>query len=152
MDLNKVMLIGRLTKNPELRSIPSGQHVTSFSLATNRSFSDASGGKQEKVEFHSIVAWGKLAEICTQYLAKGRRAYIEGRLQTRDWVGQDGVRRYSTEIFAENMIMLDSPQSSQRREGLPDSDYEKKNQQVSKELPQEEGVSEEEQTLEELPF
>lgn len=109
MDLNKVMLIGRLTKNPEVRSTPSGQSVTSFSIATNRVYKDASGQKQEKGEFHNIVAWGKLAEICGQYLTKGRRAYIEGRLQTRDWVGQDGVRRYSTEIVAENMIILDGP-------------------------------------------
>jgi single-strand DNA-binding protein len=109
MDLNKAMLIGRLTKNPELRSTPNGQSVTSFGLATNRYFTDPSGQKQEKTEFHSIVVWGKLAEICSQYLAKGRRAYIEGRLQTREWVAQDGTRRYSTEIIAENLIMLDPP-------------------------------------------
>jgi len=109
MDLNKVMIIGRLTKNPELRATPSGQSVCSFSLATNRVYTDAQGQKQDKAEFHNIVAWGKLADICGQYLAKGKRAYIEGRLQTRDWVGQDGVRRYSTEIIMENMIMLDGP-------------------------------------------
>jgi single-strand DNA-binding protein len=112
MDLNKVMIIGRLTKNPEGRATPTGQSVCSFSLATNRVYTDTQGQKQEKAEFHNIVAWGKLADICTQYLTKGKRVYIEGRLQTRDWVGQDGVRRYSTEVIAENMIMLDGPSSS----------------------------------------
>lgn len=103
------MVIGRVTKTPELRSTPSGQSVTTFNVATNRSYTDSTGQKQEKAEFHSVVAWGKLAEICSQYLTKGRRVYIEGRLQTRDWVGQDGLRRYSTEIISENMIMLDAP-------------------------------------------
>ena len=112
MDLNKVMIIGRLTKDPEGRATPTGQSVCSFSLATNRVYTDAQGQKQDKSEFHNIVAWGKLADICTQYLTKGKRTYIEGRLQTRDWVGQDGVRRYSTEVIAENMIMLDGPSGS----------------------------------------
>lgn len=144
MDLNKVMLIGRLTKNPELRSTPSGQSVTSFSIATNRVFTDAQGQKQERAEFHNIVAWGKLAEICSQYLSKGRRAYIEGRLQTRDWVGQEGVRRYSTEIIAENMIILDS---GNRQEGGSRS-FAHDNQQNTPADQQ----SEEETTIEEIPF
>lgn len=107
MDLNKVMIIGRLTRDPEIRTTPNGQSVASFSLATNRVWKDQSGSKQEKVEYHNIVAWGKLAEIVGQYLGKGRRTYIEGRMQTRDWEGQDGVKRYRTEVIAENMIMLD---------------------------------------------
>lgn len=107
--LNKVMLIGNLTRDPESRQIPSGQTVCSFGLATNRTWKDQSGNKQEAVEFHNIVVWGKLAEICAQYLAKGRKAFIEGRLQTRDWEGQDGVKRNRTEIVAENMILLDRP-------------------------------------------
>ncbi len=111
MDLNKVMLIGRMTKNPEVRTTPNGKNVATFSVATNHSYKDASGQRQEKGEFHNIVAWGKLAEICGQYLTKGRRVYLEGRLQTRDWTGQDGVKRYSTEIIAENMILLDSSPS-----------------------------------------
>ncbi len=114
MDLNKVMLIGRLTKDPEVRATPGGTSVSSFSVATNRAYTDTQGQKQEKAEFHNIVAWGKLAEICGQYLTKGKRAYIEGRLQTRDWVGQDGIRRYSTEVIAENMIMLDGGGGGQR--------------------------------------
>lgn len=107
MSLNRAMIIGNLTRNPELRTIPSGASVASFGVATNRSWTDKNGQKQEDAQFHNIVAWGKLAEICNQYLAKGRRVYVEGRLQTREWEGQDGVKRQRTEIIAENMVMLD---------------------------------------------
>ncbi len=107
MNLNKAMIIGNLTRDPEVKTTPSGQSVSSFSVATNRVWTNAQGQKQEAVEYHNIVAWGKLAEICGQYLNKGKKVYIEGRLQTRDWQGQDGVKRYKTEIVAENMIMLD---------------------------------------------
>jgi single-strand DNA-binding protein len=105
--LNRATVLGNLTRDPEVRQIPSGQTVCTFSVATNRSWKDASGQKQESVEFHNIVAWAKLAEICGQYLSKGRKVYVEGRLQTRDWEGQDSVRRYRTEIIAENIILLD---------------------------------------------
>lgn len=108
MDLNKVMLIGRLTRDPELRNIPSGQSVTSFGLATNRSWKGTDGNKQEQVEFHNIVLWRRLAEIASQYLKKGSKVYIEGRLQTREWTGKDGAQRRTTEIVGDNMIMLDS--------------------------------------------
>lgn len=111
MDLNKAMIIGRLTRDPEVKSTPNGQNVASFSLATNFTWTDQSGQRQEKGEFHNIVAWRKLADICGQYLKKGSKIYIEGRLQTRDWTGQDGVKRYRTEIIADNMIMLDSKPS-----------------------------------------
>lgn len=107
MNLNRAMIIGNLTRDPEVKTTPSGQNVASFSVATNRVWTNAQGQKQEAVEYHNIVAWGKLAEICGQYLNKGKKIYIEGRLQTRDWQGQDGVKRYKTEIVAENMIMLD---------------------------------------------
>ncbi|KKR04017.1 MAG: Single-stranded DNA-binding protein [Parcubacteria group bacterium GW2011_GWC2_39_14] len=107
MDLNKAMIIGRLTADPETRTTPQGTSVSAFSLATNFVWNDASGQKQDKVEFHNIVAWRKLAEICAQYLKKGSKIYVEGRLQTRSWDGQDGVKRYRTEIIADNMIMLD---------------------------------------------
>ncbi|MFZ5363942.1 MAG: single-stranded DNA-binding protein [Patescibacteria group bacterium] len=107
MNLNKAMIIGNLTRDPEVKTTPSGQNVASFSVATNRVWTNAQGQKQEAVEYHNIVAWGKLAEICGQYLNKGKKIYVEGRLQTRDWQGQDGVKRYKTEIVAENMIMLD---------------------------------------------
>lgn len=107
MSLNRVQLIGNLTRDPEMRQIPGGQTVTSFSIATNFTWTDKSGQKQEKAEFHNIVAWGKLAEICGQYLKRGGKIFAEGRLQTRDWEGDDGKKRYRTEIVLENMIMLD---------------------------------------------
>lgn len=105
--LNRAQIIGNLTRDPELRKTGSGQSVTSFGVATNRVWKDASGAKQEEVEFHNVVAWGRLAEICAQYLAKGRKVYIEGRLRTRDWEAQDGQKRRTTEIITENMVMLD---------------------------------------------
>lgn len=107
MNLNKAMIIGNLTRDPEVRTTPSGITVASFAVATNFIWTDQQGQRQEKVEFHNITAWRRLAEICGQYLHKGSKVFIEGRLQTRDWVGQDGVKRYRTEIIAENMIMLD---------------------------------------------
>lgn len=107
MNLNKAMIIGNLTRDPEVKTTPTGATVASFGVATNRIWTDQQGQKQEKVEFHNIVAWRRLGEICGQYLHKGSKIYIEGRLQTRDWEGQDGVKRYRTEIVAENMIMLD---------------------------------------------
>ena len=107
MSLNKVMLIGNLTRDPESRTTPSGQMVATFSVATNRVWTNQAGEKQEKAEFHNIVSWGKLADIVSKYLARGRRVYVEGHLQTRDWQGQDGVKRYRTEVVADNVIMLD---------------------------------------------
>ena len=106
------MLIGRLTRDPELRNIASGQAVTSFGLATNRYWKGKDGQKQEQVEFHNLVLWARLAEIASQYLRKGSRIYVEGRMQSRDWTGKDGVQRRTTEIVGENMIMLDGPKGS----------------------------------------
>ncbi len=108
MDLNKATIIGRLTADPESRTTPTGQTVVSFSIATNLVWKDSDGEKKEKTEFHNIVAWRKLAEIITQYLRKGSRIYLEGRLQTRSWEDQNGIKKYRTEIIADNMIMLDS--------------------------------------------
>jgi len=105
--LNRATIIGNLTRDPELKQVASGQSVCTFGVATNRAWTNNTGEKQEQVEFHNIVAWGKLAEICGQYLNKGRKVYVDGRLQTRDWEGQDGVKRYRTEIVIENMIILD---------------------------------------------
>jgi single-strand DNA-binding protein len=107
MNLNKAMIIGNLTRDPEVRNTPTGVPVATFSVATNMIWKDQRGQKQEKVEYHNIVTWRKLAEICGQYLHKGSKVYIEGRIQTRDWTGQDGVKRYRTEIIADNLIMLD---------------------------------------------
>lgn len=101
------MIIGNLTRDPELRTTSTGQSVCTLGVATNRSWTDSKGQKQEDVEFHSVVAWGKLAEICSQYLSKGRKVYLEGRLKTREWQGADGAKKQRTEIIAENMIMLD---------------------------------------------
>lgn len=107
--LNRAMIIGNLTRDPEVRKTSTGQSVCSFSVATNRNWTGQDGTKQEASDFHNVVAWGKLAEICGQYLTKGRKVYVDGRMQTRDWEGQDGVRRYRTEIVTENMIILDRP-------------------------------------------
>ncbi len=104
MNLNKVFLIGRLTKDPETRSTPSGQTVCSFSLATNRIWNNKeTNQKEEKTEFHNIVLWGRLAEIASQYLTKGSLVLVEGRLQTRNWEDQSGNKKYRTEIVAENI-------------------------------------------------
>ena len=104
--LNKAMIIGNLTRDPESKQTPSGQNVCSFGVATNRTWKNAAGEKQEQVEYHNVVVWGKLAEICAQYLNKGKKVYIEGRLQSREWDGPDGAKRNKTEIVAENMVML----------------------------------------------
>ena len=107
--LNKVMLIGNLTRDPEVRYTPQGTAVATFGLATNRSWSTGDGGeRQEETQFHRIVAWSKLAEIVGQLLFKGRKVFIEGRLQTRKWTTPDGQQREMTEIVAENMMVLDT--------------------------------------------
>ncbi|MBI4129991.1 single-stranded DNA-binding protein [Candidatus Roizmanbacteria bacterium] len=110
--LNEVRLIGNLTRDPELRYTPSGTAVCTFSVATNRQWITEGGERKEDVEFHRIVAWQKLAEICGKFLGKGRKVYVAGRLQTRSWTGQDGQQRQTTEIVIDDMIILDS-----RRDG-----------------------------------
>jgi single-strand DNA-binding protein len=121
MDLNKVMIIGRLTRDPELRTTPGGASVCQIGLATNFVYTNQqSGQKVEQVEYHNVVLWRKLAEIANQYLKKGRRVYIEGRLQTRSWDGKDGVKRSRTEIVADNMIMLDGGQGGPGRPNQDD--------------------------------
>lgn len=101
------MIIGNVVRDPEMRTTPTGQNVTSFSIATNFVWKGADGQRQEKAEFHNVVAWRRLAEIASQYLKKGSKVYIEGRIQTRSWDDPNGIKRYRTEIIAENMIMLD---------------------------------------------
>jgi single-strand DNA-binding protein len=115
MNLNKVQLIGRLTRDPEIRTTPSGQTVATIGIATNRTWNDKAGQKQEKTEFHNIVIWGRLAEIAGQYLTKGQEAYFEGRLETRSYTGKDGVERKTTDIVAENMQMGSRAQGSANR-------------------------------------
>lgn len=146
--LNRAQIIGNLTRDPEVRTTPGSQKVASFGVATNLTWTDQAGQKKEKVEYHNVVAWRKLAEICEQYLRKGRKVFVEGRLQTRDWEGEDGVKRFRTEIVADSLIILD-------RAGTPDA----------AQIPQEKGalknptttpkasdVVEEEVNLEDLPF
>ena len=106
--LNKVTLIGNLTRDPELRYTPTGAAVCTIGLATNRAWVTDSGEKKEETEFHRVVAWNKLAELCSQLLAKGRKVYVEGRLRTSAWTAQDGGQRTTTEIVIEDMIVLDS--------------------------------------------
>jgi len=107
--LNSAQVIGNLTRDPEVRQTPNGQTVATIGIATNRKWTNKqTNEKQEEVEFHNIVVWGKLAEICQQYLKKGAKVYFQGRIKTRNWEDPDGKKNYRTEIIAENMIMLDS--------------------------------------------
>ena len=144
MDLNKATIIGRLTADPESRTTPTGQTVVSFSLATNLVWKDSNGEKKEKTEFHNIVAWRKLAEIISQYLKKGSRIYLEGRLQTRSWEDQNGVKKYRTEIIADNMIMLDN--KSNNTSGTSNSSA------PEDPAPQKKEEAEEEINIEDIPF
>jgi len=106
--LNRVLLIGNLGSDPEVRYTPSGKAVASFNLATAEKWTDKDGQKQERTEWHKIIAWGKLGEICGEYLRKGSQVYVEGKLQTRSWEDKEGNKRYTTEINAEKMLMLGS--------------------------------------------
>jgi single-strand DNA-binding protein len=106
--VNKVILLGNLTRDPELRYTENKKAVCTFGMATNRDWTTDTGEKREETEFHRIVAWEKLAEVCDQYLKKGRKVYVEGRLQTRTYTGQDGIGKFSTEIVLDEMVMLDS--------------------------------------------
>jgi len=124
MSVNKAILVGRLGKDPDVRYTPDGSMVTSFSLATDEQWKDKNGEKVQKTEWHYIVTFGKLAEICGNYLAKGLQVYIEGRIRTRSWEGKDGVKRYTTEIAATDMKML-TPKGSQDQNqsgGSPEDD------------------------------
>jgi single-strand DNA-binding protein len=114
--INKAMLIGRLGKDPEVRYTPDGTMVTNFNLATDEQWKDKNGEKVQKTEWHRIVTFGKLAEICGNYLVKGKLVFVEGRIQTRSWEDKDGVKRFTTEIVASNMQMLDSKGQSKTME------------------------------------
>lgn len=114
MNLNKVFIIGNLTRDVELRNTPSGQSVANFGVATNRVWTNASGQKQQEVEFHNVVVWGKMAELCNQYLAKGRLVFVEGRIKTRSWVDANEQKRTKTEIIAENINF--GPRKAQEEE------------------------------------
>jgi single-strand DNA-binding protein len=115
--VNKAILIGRLGKDPEVRYTPDGTMVTNFNLATDEQWKDKNGEKVQKTEWHRIVTFGKLAEICGNYLVKGKLVFIEGRIQTRSWEDKDGVKRFTTEIIASDMKMLDSKGQGQAKAG-----------------------------------
>ncbi len=115
---NQAIIMGNLTRDPEVRTTPSGQNVASFAVATNRVWQNQSGERQEAADFHEIVAWGKLGDLAAQYLAKGRKVLVVGRLQTRSWEAQDGSKRQRTEIIASDISFLDS-----RGEGSGGGDY-----------------------------
>lgn len=122
MDLNKVMLIGRLGKDPELKYTQSGIAVVTFSIATSNHWKDSDGNKQEKTEWHNVKAWRGLAETCGNYLKKGSKVYLEGKLETSTWDGDDGKKNYKTEVVLDNMIMLDGkPQGEQTRPPADDN-------------------------------
>lgn len=104
--VNKAIIVGNLGKDPEVRFTPGGQAVANFTIATNESWKDKSGAQQERTEWHRIVVWGKLAELCGEYLKKGRQAYVEGRLQTREWTDKEGKKNYTTEIVANQVQFL----------------------------------------------
>ncbi|HLC95642.1 MAG TPA: single-stranded DNA-binding protein [Patescibacteria group bacterium] len=112
MNVNKAILVGRLTRDPDMRTTTSGQAVATISIATNNFWTDKSGTKQEKTEFHNVVLWGRLAEIASQYLTKGQECFIEGRLQTREYTAKDGTQRRVTEIVGENMQLGSRAQGS----------------------------------------
>ena len=106
-NLNKVMIIGNVGTDPEMRFTPNGSPVTSFRIATSRAYTSAEGERKQETEWFTVTAWNKLAESCNQFLTKGRRAYVEGRLRTRTWEGQDGQKRTRVEIMAERVLFLD---------------------------------------------
>jgi single-strand DNA-binding protein len=154
--LNKVMLIGNLTRDPEMRYTPQGAGVCTFGVATNRNWTTDSGEKKYDVEFHNIVAWNKLAEICSQLLKKGRKVYVEGRLSTRSWQAQDGAQKQRTEVVITDMVILDRKMDEVGGEAdIPEVEEaqveEKKSAKKSKSEPKEE-VKAEEVNEEDIPF
>lgn len=121
MNFNKVILVGNVTRDPELRALPSGQNVANFGLATNRFFNDKSGARQQQTEFHNIVVFGRMADTAGQYLKKGSTVLIEGRLQTRSWQDASGVKKYRTEIVTESLQLGPRPQGQGQTEPLASS-------------------------------
>lgn len=150
MNFNKVILVGNLTRDPELRSLPSGQPVVSFGLATNRNWKGQDGEKKQDTQFHNIVMFGRLAEIANQYLKKGSLTLVEGRIQTRSWDGQDGQKKYRTEIVAESMQLGPRPANQAQN---PQTTDEKPQQNSDEQLDTVEyGDDEEEINPDEIPF
>lgn len=164
MNLNKVFLIGRLTQDPDSRSIPSGQSVTTIRMATNRVWNDPSGQRKDATEFHTVIAWGRLGDVAGKYLRKGGLVMIEGRLQTRNWTDQSGVKKYITEIIAEGLQLgprtagqmgspmadIKTPQAGPERGPVKDSEIPI----IDEDEPMHAGVEEDEMKIkeEDLPF
>lgn len=136
MSVNKVIILGRLGQEPELRYTPSGAAVCNFSVATSDNWTDKNGEKQEKTEWHRIVVWGKLGELCHQYLAKGRQAFVEGKLQTRSWEDNAGVKKYTTEILANSVQFIGSNATANNSTGTKtDSNFSNDNNSESYDIP-----------------
>lgn len=149
MNFNKVFVLGRLTADPQLRAIPSGAQVANFSVATNRVWTDKNGAKQESVEFHNVVLWGRQAETASRFLKKGSLVFVEGRLQTRDWEDKSGQRRKTTEIIGERIQL--GPRPAGTRLASP-SDEAARNSESKDSIPTIEIGADEEIKAEDLPF
>lgn len=148
-DFNQAIVMGNLTRDPEMRTTPSGQNVTSFSIATNRSWQDQSGERKDAVEYHNIVAWGKLGELVNEYLKKGRKALVVGRLQTRSWEAEDGSKRQRTEIVANDINFVGGQSEGGDYAGSDSSSPEKP---TKKEEVAIEDMGEGEINLDDIPF
>ena len=133
--VNKAILVGRLGKDPEIKYTPSGTAIANFTMATSENYKDKDGQKQERTEWHRIVAFGKLAEICGEYLAKGKQVYVEGRIQTRSWDDKDGNKKYMTEIVANIMQMLGKADESASGASAADSSVVPESPQVDEDVP-----------------
>jgi single-strand DNA-binding protein len=152
MSVNKVILVGRLGRDPETRYTGSGQAVANFTLATDSAYKDRAGERQKRTEWHRIVAWGKLAEICQQYLKKGAQVYIEGRLQTREWEDKSGQKRSTTEIVASDMRMLGSRSDSAAAAGAGTAPGASRAAEYEAPAPDESGSQESSISDEDIPF
>ena len=154
-DFNQAIILGNLTRDPELRYTPNGQAVASFAVATNRQWMDPQGEKKEDVEYHDVVVWGKLAEIVNQYLKRGRKVMIVGRLQTRTWEAQDGTKRSKTEIVATDVNFVDRPKGEDSSD-VPENDAPKEEpvKKTEKKTKEEKGGKEEKEeiNIEDIPF
>lgn len=146
------MIIGNVTRDPEVRTTPSGQSVVSLGVATNLVWTDASGQKQKKAEFHNVVAWRKLAEIVGQYVKKGSKVYVEGRLETRSWDDQNAIKRSRTEIIADNIIMLDRAGSVNKTTSTPPTEAAASQPAAAAGQPVAQPMAEEEISVEDIPF
>lgn len=136
--INKVILVGNLTRDPEMRQTPNGQSVTTFGVATNREWTTSGRERKNSAEFHECVAWANLAEICEKYLKKGHLVYVEGYLKTRSWDGQDGTKKFKTEIIVKDMIRLEKrPKDSQEEEYIPGDEQASGNEHGEESIPRE---------------